>query len=293
MLNRWTVLTCMLFAGCFGTAYAAPLDSPGTTYIDGLPCNNLCQSYMAWSRNSSAFSAQSTHPRPSIKAASHQPITTPRQKSKAAGQAPSAKLTIPTPKERTAEVRLTANANSDPTGSRAAVSPLTGGSSSKPRTVQEQIEAATRLAEHVTAVTVSTPQGQQANDAYHSEIDRAGDGGKIAAEPAGDPDVLVALLLARPEIKSLSDLNGKDVEIENGPLASNDRLRTAIVAAGAPDVRLNDDNTRPIDRVINGEVSAAVLALVSQEAADWFPDIRGYKIFRIPLPSRSLKAKLE
>lgn len=145
----------------------------------------------------------------------------------------------------------------------------------------------------MTAVTVSTPQGQQANDAYHSEIDRAGDGGKIAAEPAGDPDVLVALLLARPEIKSLSDLNGKDVEIENGPLASNDRLRTAIVAAGAPDVRLNDDNTRPIDRVINGEVSAAVLALVSQEAADWFPDIRGYKIFRIPLSSRSLKAKLE
>jgi hypothetical protein len=39
-------------------------------------------------------------------------------------------------------------------------------------------------------------------------------------------------------------------------------------------------------------VPAAVLAVVSPEAAEWFPDIKGFKIFRIPLAPRSLKAHL-
>jgi MFS transporter, DHA1 family, multidrug resistance protein len=34
------------------------------------------------------------------------------------------------------------------------------------------------------------------------------------------------------------------------------------------------------------EVPAAILTLVSPEAAEWFPDIPGYRIFRIPLSPR-------
>jgi hypothetical protein len=41
--------------------------------------------------------------------------------------------------------------------------------------------------------------------------------------------------------------------------------------------------------LIDGEVPAAVLTLVSPEAAEAFPDIAGFRIFRIPL---SPKARL-
>src|SRR4051812_17951116 len=50
MVKLSTLLTCVLFIASIGSTQAAPLDSPGTVYIDGVPCNSACQSYMAWSR---------------------------------------------------------------------------------------------------------------------------------------------------------------------------------------------------------------------------------------------------
>jgi hypothetical protein len=44
--------------------------------------------------------------------------------------------------------------------------------------------------------------------------------------------------------------------------------------------------------VIDGAVPAAVLALVSREAADAFPEISGFKIFRIPLTPETPQAKV-
>jgi hypothetical protein len=49
---------------------------------------------------------------------------------------------------------------------------------------------------------------------------------------------------------------------------------------------------KAINRLIGGEVPAAVLTLVSPEAAEAFPEIAGFKIFRIPLSPRSLKTRL-
>ena len=65
--------------------------------------------------------------------------------------------------------------------------------------------------------------------------------------------------------------------------------RTAIVTAGAQGVQLSESQTRPFDRVIGGEVPAAVLALVSADAAEGFPEIPGFRIFRVPLSLRPLK----
>ncbi len=98
--------------------------------------------------------------------------------------------------------------------------------------------------------------------------------------------------MARPEIKSVSDLTGREVAIEDQQSASGASIRTAIAAAGAAEVQLNEGHTKAIDRLIGGEVPAAVLALVSPETAEWFPDIPGYKIFRIPLSPRSSKDRL-
>src|SRR5437879_4919006 len=49
MSRKWTLLTLMLSLCSGGALQANPLDSPGVVYIDGLPCNRACQSYMAWS----------------------------------------------------------------------------------------------------------------------------------------------------------------------------------------------------------------------------------------------------
>ncbi len=51
MLKTSAFLTCLLFVGSIGTSKADPLDTPDVVYIDGQPCNQACQSYMAWSRS--------------------------------------------------------------------------------------------------------------------------------------------------------------------------------------------------------------------------------------------------
>ena len=131
------------------------------------------------------------------------------------------------------------------------------------------------LAEQVTATAVAAPE-QKANNTAE----------KIAPASPNNED-RVALLMARPEIKSVSDLAGKDVAIEERQSASSEIVRGAITAAGAAEVRLSAGHTKAIDRLIGGEVPAAVLTLVSSEAAEWFPDVAGFRIFRIPLSPRS------
>jgi TRAP-type uncharacterized transport system substrate-binding protein len=64
--------------------------------------------------------------------------------------------------------------------------------------------------------------------------------------------------MARPEIKSVSDLTRKDVAIQDEQSASSATIRTAIAAAGAVEVQLKEGHTKAIDRLIGGEVPAAV-----------------------------------
>jgi TRAP-type uncharacterized transport system substrate-binding protein len=137
---------------------------------------------------------------------------------------------------------------------------------SNARTIKQQIAAATALAEEVTGV---------------------------AAIPAPNPAVpnkAVTLVMAHLDIKSVSDLTGKTIAIDDGQSASKENVRTALVAAGATETQLSEGQTKAVDRLISGEVSAAVLTLVSSEAAEWFPDVAGFKILRIPLSPPSLKA---
>jgi hypothetical protein len=143
-------------------------------------------------------------------------------------------------------------------GSNASTATNLAGSSSKngaaadsnTRTVRDQVAAATAMAERMTAASA------------------------------------VALVMAGPEIKSVSDLANRNVAIDARLSASNSNVRTAIVSAGAPDVQLSEAQSGALDRVISGESPAAVLTLVSPDAADQFPDVSGYKIFRIQLSQR-------
>jgi TRAP-type uncharacterized transport system substrate-binding protein len=162
------------------------------------------------------------------------------------------------------------------------------------RTIQEQVAAATAVAERMTVATAVPALEPKANDkdrSDRSETIQPGDAEKTASASPNNTDFLVVLLMARPEIKSVSDLNGKDIAIDDRQSASNGNVRTAIVAAGAAEVQLSHGQTKAINRLISGEVPAAVLALVSPEAAEGFPEVAGFKIFRIPLSPRSINER--
>jgi hypothetical protein len=188
-----------------------------------------------------------------------------------------------------------AAADSDTTRANIADSDATGGgavANSDTRAIQAQVAIATADAERMTVATVAPePKANNKDRSNHSETVLRGDAEKSAPASPNTTDLLVAVLMARPEIKLVSDLTSKIIAIDDRYSASNGNVRTAIAAAGAAEVQLSEGPAKAIDRLISGEVPAAVLTLVSAEAAERFPEIAGFKIFRIPLSPRSLKAR--
>ena len=138
---------------------------------------------------------------------------------------------------------------------------------SNSRTIKEQVAAATALAEQMTVATTR------------------------AARDGADQIAVVAVVIVRPEIPSLFALTATNVAIDDRYLVSIANIGIAIGESGGPVVRLSAGHTAAIDRLVNGEVPAAVLALVSADAAEAFPEIKGFKIFSIPLLSRYLKPR--
>jgi hypothetical protein len=320
MSKNWMMLSYMLFLLSAGTSQAHPLDSPDIVYIDGVPCNSGCQSYMAWSRQTLSMNGHSAQR--SVNASIHSVKGMQADRSKPAARARLAKQAVPLPPARfaeppakiaeppakiaepparIAELQPAGNAAvaSEPAKASVAVPPAASNAaaSSNARTIQEQVAAATALAEHVTEATAAPAPQPNANNSEASgrtEAVEPGDTDKTASVPVppNNMDLLVALVMARPETKSVSDLAGKNIAIENKQSASSGSVRTAIAAAGAAEAQLSEGDAKAIDRLISGEVPAAILTLVSPEAAEWFPDIKGFRIFRIPLSPRSLKARL-
>jgi hypothetical protein len=141
---------------------------------------------------------------------------------------------------------------------------------SNTETVRQLMIAATVVAEHVMTLR---------------------DAEKAASKSPGNSDQMVVLLVARPEISAMSDLTGKDIAIDDRYSASSDKVRTAIAAAGAAEIQLSEGQTKAIDRLIRGEVPAAVLTLLYPETG--FPEFAGFKIFRIPLVPGSPTARLK
>ncbi|XIA62992.1 hypothetical protein ACFIOY_27240 [Bradyrhizobium sp. TZ2] len=141
------------------------------------------------------------------------------------------------------------------------------------------------MADRVTAITLGSEPANK-SDNPGTEPGEA-DADKTASVSPGNPDNLVALLLARPEINTLSDLNNKSIAIDEKQSASSGSVSAALMAAGAAEVQFSEGQAGVIDRLISGEVPAAVLTLASPEAAEWFPDIAGFRIFRVPFSPRA------
>ena len=142
--------------------------------------------------------------------------------------------------------------------------------------MQEQVAAATEVAERMTVAALAAARDDV-------EPNKSGAPNKT--------DLLVAVVMARPDIKSVADLTGKSVAIDERYSASSVDVRIGFVVAGAVSVDVSAGHTAAIDRLSNGDVTAAVLALVSADAADGFPEIAGFKIFRVPLWPPALRTR--
>jgi hypothetical protein len=130
---------------------------------------------------------------------------------------------------------------------------------SQTRTTQEQVAAASAVAERMSAPTLDASL-----------------------------DALVAVVVAGTDVKSFSDLAGKTIAIDDRySEQSIRRIRTAMVAAGALEVQLSTGQTTAINRLVDKEVPAAVVGLVSVSAADSFPELARFRTFQIPLSPRS------
>jgi hypothetical protein len=139
------------------------------------------------------------------------------------------------------------------------------------RTIQEQVAAAIAVAKRSTVATLAA-----ANDLE-----------PVDDTPPNKREVLVAIVVARPEITSVRDLEGKDVAMDEEYLESRNDILLGFVLAGAHPNQFSAGHTTAINRLLNKEVPAAVLALVSSDSADGFPDIAGFKVFQVPLLLRS------
>jgi hypothetical protein len=152
------------------------------------------------------------------------------------------------------------------------------------RTIQEQVAAATVIAERLTiARALAAPKANNRDRSNQSETAEDGKGVKAASASEEDANAPVAILMARVDVRSVSELSGKTIAIDDRYSAYNGSVRSAIAAAGAREVQLSEAQTTAFNRLISGEVAGAVLTLVSAEAAESFPDITGFKIFHVPL----------
>jgi hypothetical protein len=303
---RVWILIVGVSLGLSGTSLASPQDSPGTVYIDGVPCNVACQSYMAWSRQTLKAN-QPTAARPA-NASTAAPKSADRKriskrvepatanarsgsKSHDLQAAMTATRELPLPKPRAAIAPLNAETSPPAAPATAAEPPPVPQSKaenvplnaeanvrSKERSPQELVTAALAVAEQLTSAS-----SLKALDADSANETKVGD-----TDPSSSRDIgaLVAILIARPDVKSAAELKGMTVAIDATESRAQRDIGVALAAAGATEVQLSVSDASPIDRIVGDDVQAAVVILVSPDAAEAFPDIKGFKVLRVPLSPR-------
>ena len=217
MSKIWIMPAALLFLGFAGTSQAHPLDSPDVVYIDGLPCNSACQSYMAWTRRKTSFTSEHSAPvesapvepsivkpapaKPALRSA-HDPVRRPkvvrRESSKPAAPRiakPSVPLSPPAIARPAGDGAV--NPEPAPTSVAAVPSPDSVAAPSKTRTVQEQVAAATALAEQATIERATAAPRQEPTNPEISVTGTVDPGNPepAAAAAADNADNRVAVLM--------------------------------------------------------------------------------------------------
>ena len=169
MSKNWMMLTGLLFLSSVGTSQAHPLDSPDMLYR-WFAVQHACQSYMAWSRQqTSSMTRQSALAKPAREKPWRRSLY---KSSKPAVHVRVAKQAVLLPPAKIAGLQPAGDAAvaSEPARANVAASPAAAGATatSDARSVQQQVSAATALAEHVTAASAAPVPQQQANNAEAS-----------------------------------------------------------------------------------------------------------------------------
>ena len=133
-------------------------------------------------------------------------------------------------------------------------------------------------------ITNAEPPRAAGNDG--ADETKSASAGEAKVAPPSNAGALVALLITRPDVKSASALEGSNIAIDAAQSGAEQEIRTALAAAGAAETQLSVSDASPLDRLISGDVLAALLKLVSPDAAEAFPDIKGFKVLRVPLSPR-------
>lgn len=303
MSKKWTLPALILLLGSTAALQANPLDSPDIVYIDGLPCNRACQSYLAWSDRALSGRHRAGREAPVVVPAAAEnerpefvaPVraakraATDSRTAPHAGKAASKDSAVASKTPGSKKIAAPVGAPAAPAQELAAPAavppqrPVDGIAAAMPQPaeaasseVKPEVALPPPATLDVAAMSAAPASGTASNKADS----------KISSASYDDGDNLVALILARPEINSLSDLNNKSIAITENQSASSGRVSAALMAAGAADVQFSEVKASAIERVISGEVPAAVL-LASREVADLFPELAGLRTFRVPLVQKA------
>ena len=324
MSRNWTLLPLILFIGSTGTLQAQPLDSPDTVYIDGQPCSRACQAYMDWSYRAQSArrreereivavpseaefdriepvarkrAAKNVAPvaRPAARAgkmaSNSSKIAAPNTAPPAMPKAMPAAATPAKPAEAVQKPEPKVESANPPAPAQTVAVAPSQPAAPKPPTPEVKTEAkaevvADKKPEFVLPPATLEVAAVPAAPAPAMAPSKARDIAKAASSASlDDPDNLVALVLVGPEINSLSDLNNKNIAITEKQSASSGRVSAALMAAGAAEVQFSEAKASALDRLINGEVPAAVV-LAPRDVANLFPEVAGFRTFRVPLKAK-------
>jgi hypothetical protein len=277
IVKRFGLLIGVLLLGSLAASKAEPQDSADVVYIDGAPCNRFCQFYMARSHDLLMRKLADDQARgreaKGLVALSESAVRDHLAKLAAARNE--------MPRTRTAALQSN---SADVENSREDVPDIRP--ESRTMSVRDHLVTAAAIAEHLTTSADAASELKAMNGDRFDRLAAADSGKRNAAAPT-PADARVVLVISRPEMKSISYLTRVDIAIDGERSGSASSIRSALMTAGAIDVRVNASQASAIDRLVRGEVQAAVLTLVSADAARAFPDIDGFRIFRVVLPPRS------
>jgi hypothetical protein len=285
------VLTSSIIAyfGFIGTTLGQPLDSPGTVYIDGSPCNLLCQDYLEWSRqtlepdnasqkgeanNLIAREGSSALSTGIAKRESVRPTQKKRDVTHVADRAPAK-----SPHALTSETESSSGIGTRKSLSRAAAEPVPV---AKSQLGSARLNDDFKEKSAYKAILAALIVADQSMDAASSKAlgsDRANKTGVRAEEASPGP--LVALILSR--LSSTSALAGQDIAISDAEFMIEQDILAALAATGAAEAHVSVGKASPLDRLMRGDVQAALLKVVLRDGAEAFPDIEGFTVLRLPL----------
>jgi hypothetical protein len=271
MSKKWTLLTLIASLAAPGALHAGALDSPDIVYVDGQPCNSACQSYMTWSARAQAARYRGNYPTrvavpdEACEPAAGRPLKMSRAPSQAAHMSSRSSMTMPKARSAARNDALPRTA-ATPTQAQAATMAT---AAARPTITVESIRAAASASAGAAGPTITVESIRAA-----------------ASLSAAPQDNLVALVLAPQDINALSDLNNKRIAIAEKQSALSGRVSAALMAAGAAEVQFSEARDSAIDRLTNGEVPAAVV-LAPREIAALFPEMAGYRTFRLPLAQQA------